>query len=100
MINSVNQRRKHASKDDPHYLFYLNRRKRGFTAIDCLPESARDIMYSILEPNPKQRCTANMIMNSDWIQNVSGIIPFIIMSLVCKDLLSSDGQRHQHCCQK
>ena len=67
------KKRKHAVKDDPNYLYYLTNRKRGFTAIDCLPEGTRDVVYSILEPNPRQRTSADMILKSNWLQSVFGM---------------------------
>lgn len=65
-------------KDDPNYLFYLNNRKRGFSAIDCLPICTRDVLYCILEPNPRHRSSAEMVLTSNWIESVFGINAVII----------------------
>ncbi|KAI9218498.1 kinase-like domain-containing protein [Blastocladiella britannica] len=57
---------RHATKDDPNFAFYLKHRQRDFEAIDRLPEGCRDLMYKILEPNPKKRATIKDVVADPW----------------------------------
>ncbi|ORZ30940.1 kinase-like domain-containing protein [Catenaria anguillulae PL171] len=59
-----------ATKDDPNYAYYVKYRGRDFEAIDRLPSGCRELMYKILEPNPKARATIKDIMADPWFQSI------------------------------
>lgn len=77
---------KHATKGDSNYAYYVAHRRGGFTPIDKLPEDVAELMYSILDPDPKRRMTARQITESHWIQGIH----------VCNDLKDCEGKEHHH----
>ena len=88
----------HASIKDPRYKVFLKSRLGNFQAIDDLTPECRDLMNTILEPNPKVRCNSQFIVDSAWFKRISGNL---ILTLVCCRLeKETDGQIHYHFCRK
>ena len=75
----------HAVNDDQRYHSFLRTRKGHFKPIDSLEEGCRDLLNSILEPNPKERFNSHNILQNCWFQ----LIP------VC-DHLECRGEIHHH----
>jgi len=58
-----------ASKDDEFFANYLVDRKSedGFKPIEVLKRAkCRNVIYSILDPNPTRRITASQVLKSEW----------------------------------
>ena len=55
--------------EDEFYQRYLEGRKDegGYEPIETLPRSrCRNVIYSILDPNPSRRITSKQVLNSEW----------------------------------
>ncbi|KNE55130.1 HAL protein kinase [Allomyces macrogynus ATCC 38327] len=61
---------KQATKADPNYAYYLSNRKRNFEALDRLPDGCRELMYKILEPDPRKRITVAEIISDAWFKSI------------------------------
>ncbi|KAJ3372247.1 serine/threonine-protein kinase HAL4/sat4 [Allomyces arbusculus] len=61
---------KQATKADPNYAYYLSNRKRNFEALDRLPNGCRELMYKILEPDPKKRITIDDVLADEWFKSI------------------------------
>lgn len=63
-----------AKKDeDDFYARYLDGRKTegGYEPIEALSRArCRNVVYSILDPNPKRRLTSKQVLDSEWIKGV------------------------------
>ncbi|KAH9269706.1 hypothetical protein BASA83_008178 [Batrachochytrium salamandrivorans] len=81
---------KRAIKEDPDYSVFLKTRNGRFTPIDSLEKGCRDLLNSILDPNPKTRCTSDVILDNPWFQSIN----------VCCGLECSDGSLHRHLCHR
>ena len=62
----------HASVKDSRYKAFIQTRLGNFRAIDDLPSDCRDVMNTILDPNPKTRSNSQFIVNSDWFKRIRG----------------------------
>lgn len=59
--------------EDDFYERYLEGRKTdgGYEPIEALSRArCRNVVYSILDPNPKRRLTAKQILDSEWMQSI------------------------------
>jgi len=61
---------RHAVKDDPNFAFFLANRKGGFEAIDSLSSGPRNLLNSVLEPDPKKRITVDKILEDEWFKSI------------------------------
>ena len=66
----------HANSEDPRYALFLLTRKGNFKPIDSLEPGCRDLLNSILEPNPKTRYSCQNILDNEWFKSISGICGF------------------------
>lgn len=60
--------------EDDNYRDYLNDRKtsKGFEPIEMTlaNDQCKNVIYSILDPNPSRRITAKQILNSEWGRSI------------------------------
>lgn len=64
---------KEASPDDEFYREYVRKRKceKGYEPIEMLKRArCRNVIYSILDPNPSRRITTVQVLNSEWVREI------------------------------
>jgi serine/threonine protein kinase len=79
-----------AVPNDPNYANYLEKRSnRDYLPFEKLPQGCRDLMYKILEPNPRKRITIDGIKQDPWFKSTES----------CSDTPPKQlKQIHQHIC--
>jgi protein-serine/threonine kinase len=64
---------KEAKIDDEFFHEYIRKRKceKGYEPIEMLKRArCRNVIYSILDPNPERRITTLQILNSEWVREI------------------------------
>lgn len=60
-----------ATPTDPNYGNYLETRNVGlYEPFEKLPRGCRDLLYKILEPDPKKRYTIEKIKRDSWFNEI------------------------------
>ncbi|KAJ3311747.1 serine/threonine-protein kinase HAL4/sat4 [Boothiomyces sp. JEL0838] len=62
----------HAVPNDERYNVFLKTRKGNFKPIDSLLPGCRNLLNSVLEPDPKERLTSQNIVDDPWFKSISG----------------------------
>ncbi|KAJ3258755.1 serine/threonine-protein kinase HAL4/sat4 [Boothiomyces macroporosus] len=62
----------HAVPNDERYNVFLKTRKGNFKPIDSLLPGCRNLLNSVLEPDPKERFTSQNIVDDPWFKSISG----------------------------
>lgn len=76
--------------NDPNYASYLEKRNnRDYLPFEKLPQGCRELMYNILEPNPRKRITIEGIKQDPWFKSIES----------CSDTPPKQlKQIHKHIC--
>ncbi|RIA95019.1 kinase-like domain-containing protein [Glomus cerebriforme] len=75
---------------DPNYANYLEKRNnKEYEPFEKLPRGCKELMYNILEPNPRKRITIDGIKQDTWFKSIES----------CSDTPPKKlKQLHQHIC--
>src|SRR5688572_13881529 len=76
-----------ATPSDPNFSHYLDTRHRhAYEPIERLPKGCRELVYGVLEPEPKKRLTIKKITDDSWFKSIE----------VCTDSNVLSRSKHKH----